>query len=148
MFDPVSYCNLELTAPISPMQTSSPTSTDASSLAGSPQPQFVQVACNAPLVAPVPLPYHSPKFLQFDLPDDDEDLSHPPYCSRPHKRKRTDDNDEETGNPIEFVAVKRRMTDDRHAHCSPGSSVPRPNSRVSTALHRTPLPSMARYGHR
>lgn len=50
------------------------------------------VQCNAPLIAPKPLPYHSPTFLQFELlPDIDEDLSHPPYTQRispSAKRKR------------------------------------------------------------
>lgn len=59
--------------------------------ATSPPPPAVHVVCTAPLVAPKPLPYHSPTFLHFDLPDDDEDLSHPPYVSRPHKRKRRAD---------------------------------------------------------
>lgn len=54
----------------------------------SPSPEVAEVVCNAPLVAPVPLPYHSPTFLMYDLPDEDEDLSHPPYTHRPHKRKR------------------------------------------------------------
>ncbi|KZT11424.1 uncharacterized protein LAESUDRAFT_269635 [Laetiporus sulphureus 93-53] len=46
------------------------------------------IVCNAPLVAPIPLPYHSPTFLQYiDLPDPDEDLSHPPYTRRTTKRK-------------------------------------------------------------
>jgi len=58
-----------------------------------PPPGPTHVVCNAPLVAPVPLPYHSPTFLQYDLPDDDEDLSHPPYTRRPHKRKRAADED-------------------------------------------------------
>lgn len=70
----------------------SPAASDASS-SSSPPP--VHVVCTAPIVAPVPLPYHSPTFLQFDLPDDDEDLSHPPYVSRPHKRKRTDDDEDD-----------------------------------------------------
>ncbi|KAF9458651.1 hypothetical protein BDZ94DRAFT_1301076 [Collybia nuda] len=47
--------------------------------------------CNAPLVAPIPLPYHSPTFLQFELPDLDQDLSHPPYTRRASKRKRVVD---------------------------------------------------------
>ncbi|KIY69775.1 hypothetical protein CYLTODRAFT_409359 [Cylindrobasidium torrendii FP15055 ss-10] len=39
--------------------------------------------CTAPLVAPKPLPYHSPTFLQFmHLPELDQDLSHPPYATR------------------------------------------------------------------
>ncbi|KAL4074634.1 hypothetical protein V8B97DRAFT_2005618 [Scleroderma yunnanense] len=51
--------------------------------------------CDVPVVAPRPLPYHSPTFLQFDLPDTDEDLSHPPYTHRPAKRKRDDKNDKD-----------------------------------------------------
>ncbi|PBK77691.1 hypothetical protein ARMSODRAFT_946545 [Armillaria solidipes] len=44
----------------------------------------VYVICTAPLIAPKPLPYHSPTFLQFkSLPDLDQDLSHPPYTYRP-----------------------------------------------------------------
>ncbi|KAI0831171.1 hypothetical protein BC628DRAFT_1415712 [Trametes gibbosa] len=66
--------------------TSSATSRDSDL---SPSPEVAEVVCNAPLVAPVPLPYHSPTFLMYDLPDEDEDLSHPPYTHRPHKRKRT-----------------------------------------------------------
>ncbi|TFK29778.1 hypothetical protein FA15DRAFT_663039 [Coprinopsis marcescibilis] len=50
------------------------------------------IVCDAPLVAPVPLPYHSPRFLQFDrLPDMDQDLSHPPYTHRHTSRKRKAD---------------------------------------------------------
>jgi hypothetical protein len=52
-----------------------------------------RVVCAVPLVAPRPLPYHSPRFLQFDdLPDMSEDLSHPPYVQR-QKRKREDDDE-------------------------------------------------------
>ncbi|KAI0670507.1 hypothetical protein C8Q78DRAFT_992065 [Trametes maxima] len=61
----------------------------------SPSPEVAEVVCNAPLVAPVPLPYHSPTFLMYDLPDEDEDLSHPPYTHRPHKRKRARDEDDD-----------------------------------------------------
>ncbi|GBE82360.1 predicted protein [Sparassis crispa] len=73
----------------------SPTPSDSSTISGdsepSPAPEFTHVVCNAPLVAPVPLPYHSPTFLRYeDLPDEDEDLSHPPYTRRPQKRKRED----------------------------------------------------------
>ncbi|KAG8217320.1 hypothetical protein J3R82DRAFT_5415 [Butyriboletus roseoflavus] len=62
----------------------SPSPSDSSS----PPPGAVRVVCDVPLLAPRPLPYHSPTFLQFDLPDTDEDLSHPPYTHRPSKRKR------------------------------------------------------------
>ncbi|KIM57601.1 hypothetical protein SCLCIDRAFT_1219275 [Scleroderma citrinum Foug A] len=60
---------------------------------GSASPIRISV-CDVPVLAPRPLPYHSPTFLQFDLPDTDEDLSHPPYTHRPAKRKRTDDGDQ------------------------------------------------------
>ncbi|KAF5372940.1 hypothetical protein D9758_001676 [Tetrapyrgos nigripes] len=72
----------------------SPTDTIASDLWYSPpsRPQSLHVFCDAPLVAPKPLPYHSPTFLQFDLlPSLDENLSFPPYTRRPPKRKRTSD---------------------------------------------------------
>ncbi|KAI0094001.1 hypothetical protein BDY19DRAFT_290517 [Irpex rosettiformis] len=99
----------------------------------SPDPQFVHVVCNAPLLAPKPLPYHSPTFLQFDLPDDDEDLSHPPYVSRPHKRKRVvedddddDDGDGERDDAQEPAATKRRVMSN-HA-LLPHSSKRRPSA--------------------
>ncbi|KAJ6606521.1 hypothetical protein DFH09DRAFT_1299754 [Mycena vulgaris] len=72
-------------APVFPDLPPSPTDTCtsfASSSAGTPPPRTTHVVCNAPLVAPIPLPYHSPTFLQFELPDLDEDLSYPPYTTR------------------------------------------------------------------
>ncbi|KAI0079981.1 hypothetical protein K474DRAFT_1673043 [Panus rudis PR-1116 ss-1] len=90
-----------------------PSPTDVSSNASesgpSPGPDFVHAICNAPIIAPKPLPYHSPTFLQFDLPDDDEDLSHPPYVSRPHKRKRDGDGNE-ADDTTRNVIIKRRAT--------------------------------------
>ncbi|KAJ7197181.1 hypothetical protein GGX14DRAFT_471732 [Mycena pura] len=82
-----------------PDQPPSPTDTCASFSSTSsctPPPRPTHVVCNAPLVAPIPLPYHSPRFLQFELlPDIDEDLSRPPYTTRSRtaalKRKRTED---------------------------------------------------------
>ena len=71
----------------------------------------LQVTCNAPLVAPVPLPYHSPFFLQYDdLPDLDEDLSHAPYTRRPPKRKRSFDDFSHTegAGDIQEMPAKRR----------------------------------------
>ncbi|TFK55192.1 hypothetical protein OE88DRAFT_1642409 [Heliocybe sulcata] len=91
---------------------SSPTVTSAS---GSPSLASQRV----PLLAPKPLPYHSPKFLQFELPDEDEDLSHPPYI-RPTKRKRGEDDE---GRPEEGP-TKRRASERRVAP-----------SRVQTAVH-------------
>ncbi|EPQ58398.1 hypothetical protein GLOTRDRAFT_110178 [Gloeophyllum trabeum ATCC 11539] len=79
----------------------SPTDTIASDLSPSPAPQRV------PLLAPKPLPYHSPKFLQFELPDEDEDLSHPPYI-RPSKRKRVDEDEDAQ----EQGRMKRRASED------------------------------------
>lgn len=67
----------------------------------------IHVVCNAPLVAPVPLPYHSPTFLQFDLPDIDADLSHPPYTKaspttspKSTKRKRSAHEPAESNDPL------------------------------------------------
>ncbi|KAI0721642.1 hypothetical protein C8T65DRAFT_201771 [Cerioporus squamosus] len=76
----------------------------------SPSPEVAEVVCNAPLVAPIPLPYHSPTFLLYDLPDDDEDLSHPPYTHRPHKRKRAREDEDENadGQEAHPVPAKRR----------------------------------------
>ncbi|KAG2752175.1 hypothetical protein P692DRAFT_20773138 [Suillus brevipes Sb2] len=82
---------------------SSPCSSDLSP-SSSPEPVTIRVVCDVPLLAPRPLPYHSPTFLKFDLPDPDEDLSHPPYTHRPPKRKRdhSDDHDHD------HLRVKRR----------------------------------------
>ncbi|KAH7889907.1 hypothetical protein F5I97DRAFT_1784217, partial [Phlebopus sp. FC_14] len=66
----------------SPSDTCSSISTDMT------PPDTIRVVCDLPVLAPRPLPYHSPTFLHFDLPDTDEDLSHPPYTHRPHRRKR------------------------------------------------------------
>ncbi|KAG7086595.1 hypothetical protein E1B28_002540 [Marasmius oreades] len=69
--------------------------------------QALHVICNAPIIAPKPLPYHSPTFLKFELlPDIEEDLSHPPYIQRPSKRKR-----ENGDSSDEFVTRKRRTKD-------------------------------------
>lgn len=47
------------------------------------------VVCDVPLLAPRPLPFTPPAFLQFELPDVDEDLSFPPYTySKRKTRKR------------------------------------------------------------
>ncbi|KAF8136094.1 hypothetical protein EV363DRAFT_720197 [Boletus edulis] len=78
----------------------SPSDSCSSLPSPSPSPDTIHVVCNVPLIAPRPLPYHSPTFLQFDLPDTDEDLSHPPYTHRPSKRKRdNNDNDDPAPQP-------------------------------------------------
>ncbi|KAF9072927.1 hypothetical protein BDP27DRAFT_371479 [Rhodocollybia butyracea] len=91
--------------PSSPSDNGSSASSDLS-LTPPPRPQSLHVICNAPLIAPKPLPYHSPTFLKFELlPDLDEDLSHPPYTQRPSKRKR-----EVSDESADFVLRKRRVT--------------------------------------
>ncbi|KAG2360870.1 hypothetical protein BDR07DRAFT_1486536 [Suillus spraguei] len=88
--------------PPSPSETCSSFSTD---LSPSPEPVTIRVVCDVPLQAPRPLPYHSPTFLKFDLPDPDEDLSHPPYTHRPSKRKRDHNDDHDIDH---HVPLKRR----------------------------------------
>lgn len=75
----------------------------------SPQSRPIFVQCTAPLIAPKPLPYHSPRFLQFDeLPELDEDLSHAPYVRRPLKKRKREN--EPTSDEVEgSVPQKRRM---------------------------------------
>ncbi|KLO14207.1 hypothetical protein SCHPADRAFT_939755 [Schizopora paradoxa] len=55
-----------------------------------PSQDGVSAVCDVPLLAPRPVPFTSPTFLQFDyLPEDDEDLSYPPYThSRKHRKRR------------------------------------------------------------
>ncbi|KAI5900236.1 uncharacterized protein SCHCODRAFT_02710127 [Schizophyllum commune H4-8] len=117
----------ELDLPPSPTDTSSSATSDLS--APSPRPSPPQlVICNAPLVAPRPLPYHSPTFLQFDLlPDVDEDLSHPPYTKRASKRKREDADAESPD------------------HCQPPQQ--RQKLRVVVPDYPPPLPSNRRRQH-
>jgi len=59
-----------------------------------PSQDGVSAVCDVPLLAPRPVPYTSPTFLQFDyLPEDDEDLSYPPYThSRKHRKRRLQEN--------------------------------------------------------
>ncbi|KAG5653266.1 hypothetical protein H0H81_001426 [Sphagnurus paluster] len=83
----------------------------------------IHVICNAPLVAPIPLPYHSPTFLQFDLlPDIDQDLSRPPYTCRSFKRKRPSDD------PSDPAPSKKPAM---------STSTPHPHRRPSLRHHTT-----------
>jgi hypothetical protein len=93
---------------VSPSDPGSPMSTAAPL---TPAPEFLQVVCNAPLLAPKPLPYRPPAFLDsFELPDPDEDLSHPPYTRSSSKRKRArDGQDGLVDSPS--TSSKRRATD-------------------------------------
>ncbi|KAK7023942.1 hypothetical protein R3P38DRAFT_1080213 [Favolaschia claudopus] len=130
--------------PLYPGQPPSPTDTcssfASSSTAGTPPPRATHVICNAPLVAPIPLPYHSPTFLQFELPDIDEDLSHPPYTRRQAavKRKRTVvDREDDSQRP-----QKRRQTvPELHVPSAPQHHAG-PRTRSST---RAALPYHNRY---
>ena len=76
----------------------SPSESSLMSDDGSPSPQHLNVVCNVPIVVPKPRPYRSLANLQFqfDLPSEDQDLSHPPYCTSRSaaKRKRSDDDDD------------------------------------------------------
>ncbi|KAI0361958.1 hypothetical protein OH77DRAFT_9804 [Trametes cingulata] len=96
--------------PVARSDTSSATSRD-SDASPAPTPAVAAVVCNAPLVAPVPLPYHSPTFLMYDLPDEDEDLSHPPYTHRPHKRKRARDAEDDGEEEADGEAPAKRRAD-------------------------------------
>lgn len=100
----------------SPSAPNSPTSTDAPP---TPSPEFVHVVCNAPLVAPKPVLYRPPAVLQFqlELPDPDEDLSHPPY-TRKRKRSRDEPEDEKPGR----TSTKRRATESALREINPRSS--------------------------
>lgn len=45
--------------------------------------QDAVIVCDVPLLAPKPLPYHPPRFLQFDdMPPPDADLSQPPFSKK------------------------------------------------------------------
>jgi len=90
-----------LTTSLSPSDPGSPMSTAAPL---TPAPEFLHVVCDAPLLAPKPLPYRPPAFLDsFELPDPDEDLSHPPYTRSSSKRKRERESQDDP-------ASKRRVT--------------------------------------
>lgn len=96
----------------SPMSTLSNPGSPMSTLAPpTPTPGFLQVVCNAPLLAPKPLPYRPPAFLDsFELPDPDEDLSRPPYTRSSSKRKRTHTRDGQDDLTPSLVS-KRRATE-------------------------------------
>ncbi|KAG2115501.1 hypothetical protein DEU56DRAFT_174752 [Suillus clintonianus] len=129
--------------PPSPSETCSSFSTD---LSPSPEPVTIRVVCDIPLVAPRPLPYHSPTFLQFDLPDPDEDLSHPPYTHRPPKRKRDDKDDgDDDHDSKHHLRLKRRHAGVQrwaagvHRQAYTGSLATQGRSHVYTATRRDRL---------
>ncbi|KAI8998758.1 hypothetical protein BD414DRAFT_407556 [Trametes punicea] len=150
-----------VTNPVPRSDTSSAASRDSDL---SPSPQVAEVVCNAPLVAPIPLPYHSPTFLLYDLPDEDEDLSHPPYTHRPHKRKRArDEDDEDTSRGQEAqqrephpVPAKRRSIGvapgmprwDSGAHAPWAGSAASASAAPAPAALRRPAAAFSRRHHR
>ncbi|KAF9649005.1 hypothetical protein BDM02DRAFT_3186637 [Thelephora ganbajun] len=90
----------------------SPSESSLTSEDGSPSPQYLNVVCNVPIVVPKPRPYRSLANLQFqfDLPSEDQDLSHPPYCTSRSaaKRKRSDDDDDaDDGFPLTSSSADR-----------------------------------------
>ena len=126
-----------LTCLITSLASSSALSSPASTIP-SPTPALepvpVHVVCNAPLLAPKPLPYRPPAFLeQFDLPDPDEDLSRPPYTFRA-KRKRLTEEDEHIDTAcsdlLPYLAPKRRATE------VASRALPAPASLYSIACQR------------
>lgn len=120
-------------SPPSPSETCSSISTDQSP---SPEPVTTRVVCDVPLLAPRPLPYHSPTFLQFDLPDSDEDLSHPPYTNRPSKRKRDDDNHQPQNLPMKRHAGVDRWAARVHRQAWCGSLATQGHSHVYSGVRR------------
>ncbi|KAG6917798.1 hypothetical protein DXG01_001070 [Tephrocybe rancida] len=98
---------------------------------GSSSPEPMHIVCNPPLVAPKPLPYHSPTFLQFELPDLDQDLSHPPYTRRSSKRKRTSDGVEQ---PTSEQPAQKKRTG-LHQSPAPHSHRPERTLKKRTRLH-------------
>lgn len=128
-------------------------SSDASSSCSpSPSPEMFHdhhiVVCHAPLVSPIPLPYHSPRFLEFDLlPDIDEDLSHPPYTSRqslPSSRKRKADVEQESVYPdpkrrAPAGTIGAQPLQARQMHMAPSKRRTRPT--MPAPYYATPLNS-------
>ena len=73
----------------------------------------VVAVCDVPLVAPRPLPFTPPAFLQFEcLPDEDEDLSFPPYT---HSRRHSCDTQEQKMNPRKRPAQPLTITSESEA---------------------------------
>jgi len=98
-----------------PVHLSSPSPTHTSSMPPTPPdsphlstPDYRDVVCNAPLVAPIPLPYLSPTFLQFHhLPDIEyDDDYYPPDASSPYSTSIT------TNLNPPRVPAKRKRTED------------------------------------
>ncbi|TDL27278.1 hypothetical protein BD410DRAFT_782367 [Rickenella mellea] len=78
----------------------------------SPVQGTVHVTPDIPLHCPIPVRGNSPQFVQFDcLPDEDEDLSFPPYTRSRRSRKRRRERDGSDGMPSNQVYVAGLPTD-------------------------------------
>ena len=84
LFYPVHFSSVSSPSP-TPTSSMPSTPPDSTPLSSS---DYIDVVCNAPLVAPIPLPYLSPTFLQFHhLPDTEyeyDDDYYPPDASSPY----------------------------------------------------------------
>ncbi|KAH8829513.1 hypothetical protein DL96DRAFT_1708643 [Flagelloscypha sp. PMI_526] len=111
----------------------------------------VHVVCTAPLVAPRPLPYHSPTFIQFDLPDMDEDLSISPFPRNSGKKRQRDVYEDEenpdavngSGPPISQTCRSSLLSPPPHKKWQGDSSVPishtiKPRRRMPRARFNSP----------
>jgi hypothetical protein len=134
-----------------PLQGISPSPSESSLMSedGSPSPQHLNVVCNVPIVVPKPRPYRSLANLQFqfDLPSEDEDLSHPPYCTPRSvaKRKRSDEDDDADDG---FHSTADRSSKKRRAFSGPShplsASTVHPNMLSGSSYGFQPA---TRYGH-
>ena len=119
---------------------SSPSESSLISEDGSPSPQHLNVVCNVPIVVPKPRPYRSLANLQFqfDLPSEDQDLSHPPYCTSRSaaKRKRSDDEDDVDDGFASSSLLADRNSKKRRAFS--GSSFPSSTPNIHQNLPRNP----------
>jgi len=112
---------------------------------GSSSSRHLNVVCNVPIVVPKPRPYRSLANLQFqfDLPSEDQDLSHPPYCTSRSaaKRKRSDDDgdadDGFSSSPSTDRGSKKRRA---FSNSSLSLSVPTVHSSHLSRNHHGPQP--------
>lgn len=69
----------------------------------------MRVTCDVPLIAPKPISFRqASKFLEFELPDPDEDLSHPPYVRSPQRKRTRAGNDSESELPLDMRTSAKR----------------------------------------
>jgi hypothetical protein len=63
-----------------------------------PSAQFIEVVCDVPLVVPKPRPFRRISPIDFELPSEDQDLSHPPYTTRSSSKRKRSQDDETVSN--------------------------------------------------